>query len=276
MKITKKSIFLGLIIIAVLYMVINTFFLVKDFKANLKENKQEPTASNIEVGQIDENTKRIWKVLAQESTADSHLSDIEASQVKAILYNNQEQDKIIIKADSASFSEDKSSCDLTGNINIDFIESKIIMKTSALPLNSKREIKINQPVEFISKTNTNKKLKARSALITDGLGYLTLYNIYNSPIAQGVILDGGQARFAIKNMSLNKQINITHGVKITGNNISITASNLKVLMSNNKPARAVFTGRPKAVQNNKILRADTIEYIFATKQIKAKGNIKTN
>ncbi len=269
----KRTYILPLIFFLGAYTAISTFKLVKNFEKNVEKKEFKPKANFIEIIENKNKTQKAWKIIAEGATSNEALEEIKGKNVKAEIYDDEQNVKMKVRSERASINRKTSNCRLVGNVEIELIKEKLTITSNRLNLIKDSPIEILDNVQFFLTNDHSKRIIAERAEVYQKEKIMTLFNILPSPIGDGVFLSGGQMDLALQNNEI-KVITITNGVFVQGPDFSCRSSMLNLYIKDKKPSLAVFLGNPIAHQKNKKLKADIIKYDLQNKILKAEGHIK--
>lgn len=280
MTFNSKTLIILALLLAVAIGLTTTFMksakLVKDFEQNIEKKQFIPEANSIELSEIDTAAHRSWKIKAKKSTGNTELSKIEANQVEAQVFDeNSDKLKMHIKAPKAYINRETQISTLEGPAEVLMVEKGTKMIADRFIIKRGKPIEALGHVKVLLSSDGIKHINAKKAIISEDMNDITLYEVSKSPVSSTLMISGGKMQMEQSGSKTSKII-LSNGAWVKNGETTCQSSRLDVFVDGNgNPSVAVFTGSAVAVQKGTRIKAQKIEYIIATEQVKASGNVRT-
>jgi len=266
------------ICLGVTYM--NSARLVHEFERTVESKDFEPEAESLELAEIDRNSHRGWKITAARSSGDSKLEVVDAEEVEAQIFDDENKVKMVVKASKAKVNRASGITYLEGRPEALLIERNTKLIADQFVIKSGQPIDAVGNVKILLKPDGSNYINAEKAVITQALDDITLYSVSQSPVANNLLLSGGVLRIEHSSKGAGakpQRIIVSNGAWVKNGSTTCRSARLDVLLdSNGNPSLATFTGSPVANQSGKEIRASKIEYSLPSGKVKASGQVQSN
>lgn len=259
---------------------VNSAKLVNDFEKTVESKDFTPEAESIELAEIDRNSHRGWKIKAERSTGDSNLEIVNAQNVEAEIFDENDKVKMLITAERAKINRATGVTILEGRPKALMVEKNTALVADQMIIKKGQPIDALGNVKVLLKPDGSNCINAQKAIITQAMDDITLYTIAQSPVSDNMLLSGGVMRIEHGGQgkdSKPRKIIISNGAWVKSGTTTCQSSHLDVFLDEaGNASLAIFTGSPVANQNGKIIHASKIEYTVSNGKVKASGSVQSN
>ena len=250
--------------------------LVKDFEKDVEKKEFIPEANSIELSELDATAHRSWKIKAEKSIGTADMNKIESDNITAQIFDEKDNLKIQIKSPKAHINRETQISTLDGPAEVFMAEKGTKMIADHFIIKKGKPFEAIGHVKILLSPDGARHINANKAIISEDMNDITLYQISQSPVSPNLLIRGGIMQMEHNSSNKPSKIILSSGAWVKSNETICESSRLDVLLdANGDPSMAVFTGSPIATQKGTRIRAQKIEYIVPTEQVKASGNVRT-
>lgn len=280
----NKQTFKWLLIVAPIILIlgatyINSAKLIHNFEENVQNTDFQPEANSIEVAEIDETSHRKWKIKAEKSFGNANLTIVHSKNVEAEIFDENEKVKITVKAPKAHVDRNTGITTLAGRAEVLMVDKNMKMIADKFIMNKGKPIEATGNVKVYMDESGINHINAQKAIINENLDDMTLYQLSESPVADDMLIKGGQLTMVHSKSTENtkpQKLVLHNGAWVKSGNTTCQSARMDVLLNKaGDPTVAIFTGSPVAIQDGTKIKANRIEYLVGTNKVKASGNVRT-
>lgn len=250
--------------------------LISDFEKRT-DNKAEfkPQAAELELAEIDKESRRGWKLKAQSGSSNADLSMVTANGVEIKVYDEAENEKLTITANKGTVDKKSGVNTLEGSAVITMAGGNQRLMANKFTIVKGKPIEGVGNVQMLLNAAGSNKLIANRVIIQPSLDDMIFYSVSRSQVSPGTFISGGALSFIKSGGRVSKYI-LSGGSRVQSKDTTCTSARSEFFIDGSgKPSLAVFTGSPVAVQKGNTIKAATIQYYPSDGRVKAIGGVKT-